>query len=989
MGARALVFMLIVAASVTGLALAQSSAVEEGRVGPEKKLLVSGRKLDPYGKLTQLGNFPAGGALTPNGRFLWTLSAGRGRNDIRIVEVGPALRCRKGARGRACRKRRSRRIGRVVQTIEMPGVNGGIAMSPDNRTAYVSGTPESSSKDQAVADDVPGQDGDVIHVFRYNGRRGTAKRDGVIEVPPPSDSPTVQAFPPSTARQSWPRDLSVSRDGKTLLAALNLADYAAVIDTAARKARFVKVGGYPYGAAILRDGRRGLVSNAVDGTVSVIDLERARKVKDITVGPHLSHPQGIAIDPKQPRAYVALANQDLVAVIDTDKLEVERTLSVARPEGIGSSPTHLSVTRDGRRLLVANSGEDAIAVFALPQPVSRRERARRSRAETAAQRVLLHEGRVGIEESESEEEERAELYGEEFEERAEAAQRRRPVRRRPRAFELIGRVPTAHYPTAVAATPRRERLVWVAAKGLGTGPNTPKPGETIPEDTGSATAGADPAYRFHYLPTRVFGHSGIARFPTDAGLRRLTPRAARQIRPVNGQKPPAGTPITEPGPGRKIEHVFYVVRENRTYDQILGDDPRGDGDPKLTLFGEKITPNAHALAKRFPLLDHVYANSEASIDGHFWTAAAAVSDYVNKSWHQNYGGRDRPYDFGVYAVTWPAARFLFDQAEKQGISWFNYGEAIAGTAPLPDRNRNDEETREVAAKFAKSDLGVPNPPNCFPNDASSGGIDEVLSAGPAPDVEVYDSSLPAGAPPTAESRFDCFKRRFQQQVADGNVPAFNYMTFANDHTAGTTPGRRTPRAMIAENDYALGQIVELISNSPVWSKSLILVIEDDSQDGADHVDAHRIPAFAISPYAKRGAVVHTRYDFLSFIRTLEIVLGMKPLNLFDSVAVPLYDAFDAEPGNSEPYKAIVPDVNLVERNTEATPMAARSRELNIGPTDRTPQRYLDEILWKYVHGEDSEAPPPGPNASGLDEAAFERYGRVAQPGDELEEEEGE
>jgi hypothetical protein len=172
----------------------------------------------------------------------------------------------------------------------------------------------------------------------------------------------------------------------------------------------------------------------------------------------------------------------------------------------------------------------------------------------------------------------------------------------------------------------------------------------------------------------------------------MTPRASRQLRPSNAQAAPAGTPIRTGGP---IQHVFYIVRENRTYDQIMGDDSRGNGDPKLTLFGQNITPNAHALAKRFPLLDHVYANSEASIDGHFWTAAGSVSDYVVKNWHQNYAGRGRPYDFGVYAVTWPSQGFLFDQAEKQGISYFNYGEAIAGTVPFPDKDRNDAETQQV------------------------------------------------------------------------------------------------------------------------------------------------------------------------------------------------------------------------------------------------------------------------------------------------------
>jgi Phosphoesterase family len=368
----------------------------------------------------------------------------------------------------------------------------------------------------------------------------------------------------------------------------------------------------------------------------------------------------------------------------------------------------------------------------------------------------------------------------------------------------------------------------------------------------------------------------------------------------------------------------------------------------------------------------VFANSEASIDGHFWTSAAGVSDYVVKNWHANYGGRHRPYDFGVYAVTWPSQRFLFDRAEKQGIPYFNYGEAIGGVIyQLPDKDRGAEELLDILAKQDNSDLNIPaSPLGCFPNTASSGGIDEVLSLGPLPDIEVYDSSFPPGAPLGSFSRFDCFKRRFDQQVAQGKVPAFNYLGLTNNHTAGTRSGRRTPFAMVADNDLAVGQLVDLISHSPIWDKSLILVIEDDSQDGADHVDAHRIPALAISCYAKRGAVVHTRYDFLSFIRTLEIVVGMKPLNLFDATAVPLYDAFAPDPDNCEPYNAIPSNISLTERNGASAPNARLSERLNIGRTDRTPQRFLDHILWQYVHGKDSTPPPPGPNASGLDEKAW-------------------
>jgi DNA-binding beta-propeller fold protein YncE len=988
--------LVILALLAAGIVVAQvNDPKKEGRTSTSKLLLGSGRDLNPVGKMTKLGNYPAGGALTPNGRFAWTVSAGRGRNDVRIVRVETGVRCRKGRRGKRCRRRSARRIGRVVQTIPLPGANGGIAMAPDGRTVYVSGTPQSSTVYDQPPEGTPGLGGDVIHVFRYSRKTGRARRAGVIEVPAPGDTPPPQDFPPTrTDRVSWPRDLAVSPDGKTLLAALNLAHSAAIVDTASREVRYVKTGRYPYGAAIARDGEKGFISNEADGTVSVIDLESASEDSEITVGPHLSHPEGMASDPKADRVYVAVTHQDLVRVINTKTMEVERSLSVERPQGLGTAPVAVSVTNDGSRLIVSNSGEDAVAVFALPGAAKRSG----SRLARRADRVLQHEGRRNVEQAEIEREEAAEIYGEEAEEEVEAVKAQRPVQRRPRNWALIGRVPTASYPTWAGALSRKRKLFWVAAEGAGSGANSLREGETVPRDPGSATGGSPESFWFKYLPSYTFGRSGVLKFPTDKRLRKLTPRASRQIRPSNRQKPPADTPLRTPADGGKFKHVFYIVRENRTYDQIFGADPRGDGDPKLELFGEEITPNAHALAKRFPLLDHVYANSEASIDGHFWTSAAAVSDYVSKNWHQNYAGRGRPYDFGTYSVTWPAAGFLFDQAEKQGISWYNFGEAIAGNVPLRDDDRTPEETERVIAKFRKSDLGTTpgflrpflvvddTGAGCFPNDASSGGVDVVLSAGPGPDIEVYDSALPQPgdgrtqqAPdPSAQSRFDCFKQKFEGQLAQNAVPQFTYITYANDHTAGTTPGRRTPNAMIAENDWALGETVELISKSPIWKDSLILVIEDDSQDGADHVDAHRIPAFAISPYAKEGAVVHTRYDFLSFIRTLEIAVGMDALNLFDAVAVPMYDVFTPNPDNDEPYEAIVPDVDLTERNTESAPNAALSKELPLDFTDRTPQRYLDRILWQYVHGPDSEPPPPGPNASGLDEERWRRSGGTSK-----------
>ncbi len=284
---RVLLTLALVVALGAAVAIAQSGS-DDGVIGPQNRIQPSGRQLKPTGKLTKIGNHPGGGAITTNGRFLWTLSAGRGRNDIRIVRVDSGLRCRAGKGGAKCRKRDARLTGKVIQKIQMPGVNGGMAMAPDGHTAYVSGTPETEHDDQKSPEGTPGKSGDVIHIFHLNDKKGTATRAGTIPVPPPSGVPAPQvapagtaipgtagvpqSFPPTeTKPRSWPRDLAVSRDGNTLVAALNLADRAAIVNLNTRSVSYVQAGSYPYGAGITRDGK-ALISNEADGTVSVIDI---------------------------------------------------------------------------------------------------------------------------------------------------------------------------------------------------------------------------------------------------------------------------------------------------------------------------------------------------------------------------------------------------------------------------------------------------------------------------------------------------------------------------------------------------------------------------------------------------------------------------------------------------------------------------------------------------------------------------------------------
>ncbi len=891
-GALAIVAAVGITLAATPAPGVESAARPTAKVptvpGPSTGLLPSGRLLTPAGTQVVLGNYPTGAAVTADGRYVWTVSAGGSSNEIRIVDMSTK---------------------RVCQVITLPGASGGIALDSAHRRVYVSGLV--SSRWLPTQANLPGATGDTVQVFRYTSTCGQASLDRVISVPPQPDPPTLQEFPSPRSglpsdQSAWPQRLAVSPDGSTLLVPLNLANSAAVIDIDNRDAvTYALVGSYPFGAAILPGSHAGLVTNEASGTVSLVNLRSASVIATIAVGPPLSHPQGVVVDPTGRRAYVALSASDQVVVVNLKKRTVERTISVGHSAGLGTLPVALALDAPGNRLYVAESGADELAVIRLPGPNTPRGQ----------------------------------------------------------AWTVVGRIPTADQPQAVVTVPARVgapgAVMYVAAEGLGVGPNPKGPDTLLPTDpifwAFSATAPTtDVFHGVQYLPIFSKGQLGIVPLPSDAQVQAMTPAASKQLIPTNTQAAPKDTPLRADGP---IKHVFFIVRENRSYDPLLGDDPRGNGDPKLTLFGQATTPNLHALVSRFPLLDAVYANSEASIQGHYWTAAAMVPDYVTRNWIQQYGGRNRPNDFGTYSVSWPGNGFLFDQADQQGISYFNYGEGfVGGGAPgVVDRDLTAQMAKANAKVLAKSDLGPPFG-GCYPSDLTIG---TALDGG-----QIFDSSLPTGAAAGSYSHVDCFRQRFATQVAANAVPTLNYLTLTSDHTRGTQPGYPLPKSMVADSDLGVGQIIDTISHSPIWSSSAIFVVEDDSQDGADHVDAHRIPVLVVSPYARSRAVIHTRYDLLSAVRSVELIAGLKPLTLNDALATPMYSAFSSKPENLEAYTAITPSADLLATNGPDAPDSPWSSRLALDKPDQVSQADLDVILWHSVHGADSSAPPPGPRAEG-------------------------
>lgn len=863
-----------------GVALAADNDTSNGRIGPAYGITPGGRQLTPAGRMTVLGDFPTGGALSPDGRFYWAVDSGHGRDDVQVVDVG---------------------TGKVRQALPLPGAYGGIAYAPDGRTVYVSGEPVGNSHPTGPT---MANNGDAIHVFAVDPASGRATERAPITLPPTSGgtaqkegaNPTsLIVQPPGPGPSSglgWPIGLAVTPDQRMLAVALNQADQVAVVDLTTRAVNLVKVGAYPYGVAV--DGHTAYVSNEYDGTVSVVDLDSGKVARTITVGTQNSHPEGLALDRAHHQLFVAVTNRDLVADIDTTTSTV-RDVSVGRSAGVGTAPVALQVAPDGRTLYVADAGEDAVAVIALAD-------------------------------------------------RAGGA----------RALTLVGRVPTAFYPTDVAVTPDGHRLIWLAGKGLGAGAN-PLYGQHF--------AASEQAPYGQYVVDMLIGRLGVLSTPSDADAARMSRQVNQEIRPTDLGPGPANTPINAPGggPSRQIKHVFYVVKENRTYDQVFGSDPRGDGSRSLELFDDNgvngpatgVTPNAHALTRMFPLLDHVYADSEVSVDGHIITSGAYATDFVLKAMHANYANRGRVANFGQAPETFPPNDFIFDQAVRQGVSFRNYGENSAGVLPSSDDGRPTYRASQANTAF-----GYPLFFGCDGLGTTPNGLDNAA-------VCDTDSGTmgPAGNVGVATSRFDFFQQQFDAQVATGTVPALNYITLPNDHTNGVQKNYPTPKAMVADNDLGLGQLVDLISHSPIWSSSAIFVVEDDSQDGADHVDAHRMPAFVISPWARHDTVVHTRYDQLSVLRTIELMLGLRPLSLYDALAEPMYDAFvpgDAAP-DPEPYNAVTPTQSLTQLSS-ATPVGLDGA-LPYNDVDLVPQRLFDAALWRSVYGPRSTPPPAGPDAS--------------------------
>ena len=734
---------------------------------------------------------------------------------------------------------------------------------------------------------VPVADGWLGLAFSPDGRRvyvGGGSRYAVFEFTFSAEgelkpSRTFSLAPAATpdakpGEMDFVGDVAVSPDGRLLYAADLYHDSIAVINPQTQRVEGkIMTGRRPYRILFHPDGKTLFVSSWADGTVVQYEALTGSEMNRVRLGPHTTDMVFSTLKIEDDdngaryRLYVAAANTNnvyVVGVSDTKTLKTIETLNVAMSarEPAGMTPSGLALSPDQTRLLVACSDANVAAVADVSQ----------ARA------------------------------------------------------HMLGFIPAGWYPTAVRVLPGGRVLV-LNGRGLGSRPTT------TPAAARWAAARSDEDVRRNFVAYVQTGTMSVIDPLTDEALDNYT-RAALELSPYRdayldvaniqtGLQSSPGESVIYSRPGRPspIQHVIYIIKENRTYDQVFGKLGKGNGDPSLTLFDESAAPNHYKLAREFVLFDNFYVNADVSADGHNWAMAGIAPDYAQRMWPSNYGGRLKYYGFeGGEPANTPPAGYIWTNAISAGLSVRNYGEFVT----------NKPQAGPDGVQVAKVD------------DPSLAGITNLRYRG-------WDTGY------TDIDRARVLLEDLKQFETSGSMPRLMIVRLGNDHTAGTVPGKIAPLSMFADNDAALGMIVEAVSKSRFWSNTAIFSIEDDAQNGPDHVDSHRSVLLAISPYTRRGIIDSSFYNQSSVMRTMELILGLRPMTHFDAAGRPLTAAFAAAP-NAASYQAEAPRISLTERNPQNSPTAARSRQMDFREPDQINDDELNEILWLAV----KNTPPPAP-----------------------------
>jgi YVTN family beta-propeller protein len=655
---------------------------------------------------------------------------------------------------------------------------------------------------------------------------------------------------------------------------------------------------YPAGIALSPDGRFLYAAENLADTLAVVDLASGAVVQRLKTG---RYPYGVAADARG-NVYVSIwaGHEVEVFTAGADGKLAERGEIEA-----GRHPAALLLNRDGSRLYAVSPSTDSVAVI-----------------DTDGLKPVLHltssapggtgEGNTPNALALSRDEKR--LYVAEADANSVAIFDTA-------SGKLLGRVPTEWYPSALAVA--GDRVVVVNGKGAGTGPNPEhnQPPTRYPKNSRNYTLG------------QIEG--SVMFLPADIGAERLRALSTR-VANANGW--------TRKRPARDyppFKHVIYIIKENRTYDQILGDLPQGDGDPSLTFFPRPVSPNHHAIAERFGIFDRFFANAEVSSQGHNWSTAAYSGEYVEKTTPVEYAGHGRTYDYeggnreqmlddDDDDVASPSTGYLWDLAARKGISYRDYGEFA----------------------IRAGEHGAPPGTGWVPTKKALVGHTD-------PDYPGYSTAI------MDQTRVDRWVEEFEQFVLQGEMPRLQILRLPNDHTQGGTAGARTPHAFMADNDVALGRIVALLSRSKFWRDTVIFSVEDDAQAGPDHVDSHRSVLLTISAYNRPG-VISRFVNTTDVLATIEDILGLRSLSQFDHFGRPLRGLF-AKTADMRPYDVLIPDVDMNARNPPATRAAELSKQLDLSRVDASDDDLFNRILWMMLKGED--VPYPGSTRMPMSEMA--------------------
>jgi YVTN family beta-propeller protein len=653
---------------------------------------------------------------------------------------------------------------------------------------------------------------------------------------------------------------------------------------------------YPAGIALSRDGRTLYAAENLGDSLSVVDLATRRVVQRLATE---KYPYGVATAPDG-TVYVSAWGGWTVSAFP---VRGDGTLGQGARIRVARHPSAILLNADGSRLFVASGSTDKISVV-----------------DTRTQRVIatIDDASPAVGEGSTPNAlalspDGSRLFVAEADNNAVGVFDLSATTSGGSAAAgnntLAGRIPVGWYPSAVIAD--RTELLVANAKGRGTAPNPGhwQPGQRMPPHTPDYTLG-----QINGTLTTITG--GM----TAADLAALSTRVATanswNSRQAEKKYPP-------------FQHVIYIIKENRTYDQVFGDLTQADGDTSLLFFPRRVSPNHHALAERFGIFDRFFVNAEVSPDGHNWSVAAYVTDYAEKTISSNYSGRGRTYDYqgtnrGAVPdddVNEPSSGYLWNLAERAGITYRNYGEFVheSDEAPAAGSSVSVAATKRVLMGHT--------------NTAYSG----------------WNLDIPD------QARVDVWLKDFQEFVRGGNLPALEILLLPNDHTSGASAGRPTPRAYMADNDLALGRIIEALSKSPFWKNTVVFVLEDDAQDGPDHVDSHRSPLLVISAY-NRGKVFHRFTNTTDVVATIEDILGLGRMSQFDHYGRPLREIWETTP-DLTPYVALRSSVPLDEKNPPRGALAEASKKLALEKVDQADEDLFNRILWGAIKG---DKPFPGP-----------------------------